>query len=41
MGELALSGLAASNALVIVPELMTTVPAGTSLPAMLLERRGG
>ena len=40
-GEVALTGLAASNALVVVPELMTTVPAGTSLPAVLLERRTG
>lgn len=36
-----LTSLAASNALVVVPEDAERVAAGTSLPAVLLERRGG
>jgi molybdopterin molybdotransferase len=39
-GSHMLSGMAAANALLVVPEEMTDVPLGTRLPALLLERRG-
>jgi molybdopterin molybdotransferase len=39
-GSHMLTGMAAANALLVVPEEMSEVPAGTQLPAMLLERRG-
>jgi molybdopterin molybdotransferase len=39
-GSHMLSGMAAANALLVVPEEMTEVPLGTRLPALLLERRG-
>jgi molybdopterin molybdotransferase len=39
-GSHMLSGMAAANALLVVPEEMTDVPVGARLPAMLLERRG-
>jgi molybdopterin molybdotransferase len=39
-GSHMLSGMAAANALLVVPEEMTDVPTGTRLPALLLERRG-
>jgi molybdopterin molybdotransferase len=38
-GSHLLAGFAAANALLVVPEAMTHVPAGSPLPAMLLERR--
>jgi molybdopterin molybdotransferase len=39
-GSHMLSGMAAANALLVVPEEMTDVPVGAKLPALLLERRG-
>jgi molybdopterin molybdotransferase len=38
-GSHMLTGMAAANALLVVPEDMTDVPVGTTLPALLLERR--
>ena len=40
-GSHVLSSMAAANALLVVPEQMDEVPAGTSLTALLLERRSG
>jgi molybdopterin molybdotransferase len=39
-GSHMLTAMAAANALMVVPEDMTAVEAGTVLPALLLERRG-
>ncbi len=39
-GSHMLTAMASANALLVVPEEMTDVPAGTRLPALLLERRG-
>jgi molybdopterin molybdotransferase len=38
-GSHMLTGMAAANALLVVPEDMTEVPVGATLPALLLERR--
>jgi molybdopterin molybdotransferase len=39
-GSHMLTGMAAANALLVVPEEMAEVPVGANLPALLLERRG-